>query len=97
MVKEYCAIGVESKKAEDGRQALEHTRAERMVVWNFGEKDINTIRVMLERQGIPIGFINAIKMFYQNNFHNLKLDGESSPAFEVRSGVRQGCPSLVQS
>ena len=44
MVAEYCAIGKESKRAEDGRRALEHTRAERLVVWNFGEKDIKTIR-----------------------------------------------------
>jgi hypothetical protein len=27
MPREYCAIGMESKIAEDGRQALEHTRA----------------------------------------------------------------------
>ena len=47
VVRGYCAIGTESKKAEDGRQALEHARAERMVVWNFGEKDIKTIRVIL--------------------------------------------------
>jgi hypothetical protein len=46
MAKEYCAIGRGSKKSEDGRQALEHTRAERMVVWNFGEKDIKAIRVI---------------------------------------------------
>ena len=52
VVVEYCAIGRESKKAEDGRQALEHTRAERMVVWNFGEKDIKTIRVILAAHGI---------------------------------------------
>jgi hypothetical protein len=29
VIVEYCAIGKESKKAEDGRRALEHTRAER--------------------------------------------------------------------
>ena len=52
MVVEYCEIGNESKKAEDGRRALEHTRAERMVVWNFGEKDIKTIRVILAANGI---------------------------------------------
>ena len=47
---------------------------------------------VLERQGIPSDFINALKMFYQNNIHNLNLDGESSPSVVVRSGVRQGCP-----
>jgi IMP cyclohydrolase len=30
VVKEYCAIGRGAKKAEDGRQALENTRAVRM-------------------------------------------------------------------
>jgi hypothetical protein len=52
VVKEYCAIGRGPKKAEDGRQASEHTRAERMVVGNFGEKDIKTIRVVLAAHGI---------------------------------------------
>jgi hypothetical protein len=52
VVKEYIAIGKGSKKADNGRQALEHTRAERMVVWNFGEKDIKAIRVVLAAHGI---------------------------------------------
>jgi hypothetical protein len=43
---------MESKIAEDGRQALEHTRAERMVAWNFGEQDIQTVRVILASYGI---------------------------------------------
>jgi hypothetical protein len=43
---------MESKIAEDGRQALEHTRAEWMVVWNFGEKDIQAIRVIPAAHGI---------------------------------------------
>ena len=52
VVRGYCAIGMESKIAEDGRQALEHTRAERMVVWNHGEEDIQTIRVIPVSYGI---------------------------------------------
>jgi hypothetical protein len=48
----YCAIGMESKIAEDGRQALEHTRAERMVVYSLGEKDIQTVRVVHAAHGI---------------------------------------------
>jgi hypothetical protein len=52
VVKGYCAIGRGSKKAEGGRQAREHTRAGRMVVWNFGEEDIKTIRVILAANGI---------------------------------------------
>jgi hypothetical protein len=52
VVKEYCAIGRGSKKAENGRQAPEHAHAGRMVVWNFGEKDIKTIRVIPAAHGI---------------------------------------------
>jgi hypothetical protein len=47
MVREYCAIGQEPKKAENGRQALEHTRAVRMAIYNVGERDIETVRVVL--------------------------------------------------
>jgi hypothetical protein len=32
VVREYCAIGSGSKKAGNGRQALEHTRAVRMAI-----------------------------------------------------------------
>jgi hypothetical protein len=39
-VKGYCAIGRGAKKAEDGRQALEHTSAVRMTAYNIGEGDI---------------------------------------------------------
>ena len=46
MVREFCAIGRESKVAEDGRQALEHTRGVRMVVYNLGEKNIQSVRVI---------------------------------------------------
>jgi hypothetical protein len=52
MVKEYCAIGPESKIAEDGRQALEHTRAVRMAIYNVGERDIASVRVILASYGI---------------------------------------------
>ena len=31
-------------------------------------------------------------MFYKNNYHSLKLDGEVSQSVLVQSGVRQGCP-----
>jgi hypothetical protein len=40
VVKEYCAIGRGAKKAEDGRQALGHTRAVRMTACNIEEEDI---------------------------------------------------------
>jgi hypothetical protein len=52
VVRGYCAIEMESKIAEDGRQALEHTRAERMVVCALEKKDIQTARVVLASHGI---------------------------------------------
>ena len=51
-IAEYCAIRKGSKKAEDGRRAPEHTRAERLVVWNFGEEDMKATRVILAANGI---------------------------------------------
>jgi hypothetical protein len=52
VVKEYRAIGPEKQIAEDGRQALEHTRAVRMAIYNAGERDIGTVRVILASYGI---------------------------------------------
>jgi hypothetical protein len=46
VVKEYCAIGRESKSAEDGRQAV------RMAIYNVGERDIANVRVILASFGI---------------------------------------------
>jgi hypothetical protein len=47
VVKEYCAVGRGAKKAEDGHQALEHTRAVRMTAQNVGEEDIKNVRTVL--------------------------------------------------
>jgi hypothetical protein len=44
VVKGHCAMGRGAKKAEDGRQALEHTRAVRMTAQNVGEGDIKNVR-----------------------------------------------------
>ena len=54
VIKEFCAIGRESKLAEDGRQALEHTRAVRMAIFNVGERDISNVRVVLASFGWDI-------------------------------------------
>jgi hypothetical protein len=47
---------------------------------------------VLERQGIPAEYRNAVKQFYKFNVQFIKLDGETTRSFEVKSGVRQGCP-----
>jgi hypothetical protein len=52
VIKEYCAIGQESKSAEDGRQALGHTRAVRMAIFNVEERDNSNVRVILASFGI---------------------------------------------
>jgi hypothetical protein len=46
----------------------------------------------LKTQGVPDSFINAIGKLYTNNKNFIKLDGKTSEAFTVKSGVRQGCP-----
>jgi hypothetical protein len=62
VVKEYCAIGQESKSAEDGRQALEHTRAVRMAIFNVGERDTSNVRVILASFGISAVDMTEILM-----------------------------------
>jgi hypothetical protein len=47
VVKWCCAMGRGAKKAEDGRQALERTRAVRMTAQNIGEGDIKNVRAVL--------------------------------------------------
>jgi len=47
---------------------------------------------VLSRQGVPENIIQSVKMFYQGNQNFLSLDGQTSPAFTSKSGVRQGCP-----
>ena len=47
---------------------------------------------VLERQGIPAEFRNAVKSFYKHNVQFMKLDGDTSRSFQGKSGVRQGCP-----
>ena len=42
--------------------------------------------------GIPVRWIDAIKLFYQGNAHAVKVGGKLYPSFTATSGVRQGCP-----
>lgn len=47
---------------------------------------------VLEAVGIDAGVIGAIKKFYINNYHWLRLKNGTFPSVDVGSGVRQGCP-----
>ena len=74
VVKEYCAMGRGAKKAEDGRQALEHTRAVRMTAQNVGEGDIKNVRTVLGANDI-----------HAANMMDIDID---AMGFRARRGIR---------
>ena len=47
---------------------------------------------VLERQNILVDFRRGIQKLYTNNTQFIKLDGDISESFTVKSRVRQGCP-----
>ena len=47
---------------------------------------------VLETFGIPVAFVNALKLFYKDNTHILRHGTYEATSITVRSGVRQGCP-----
>jgi len=47
---------------------------------------------ILDHIGVPPHFLHAIKSLYIKNTHQLVLDNGLYPSFELKSGVRQGCP-----
>ena len=42
--------------------------------------------------GVPLGFVDAIKLFYTSNTHSLRLHGALFDGPTVHCGVRRGCP-----
>ena len=46
----------------------------------------------LRRYGVSGGLLGAIKSMYQASEACVRMDGEVSELFEVKQGVRQGCP-----
>ena len=46
----------------------------------------------LKRYGVSGDLLTAIRALYQASEACVKLDGECSEWFEVKQGVRQGCP-----
>ena len=50
------------------------------------------LRVALKRNGVSGDLLRAIRALYQASEACVKVDGECSEWFEVKQGVRQGCP-----
>ena len=46
----------------------------------------------LNALGLPGPLMNAIKCFYFNNMHTIKVKGQRFPSMISQSGIRQGCP-----
>ena len=97
MIKEYCAIGQASKSAEDGRQALEHTRAVRMAIFNVGERDISNVRVILASFGIfAIDMTDIDAMGIRDpEGHNRHIDDWRSNDGRKKSKAETYCPVWV--
>ena len=60
----------------------------------FPSMDHGFIWDTLKAVGIPIEFINAIRLFYKGNTHLLRLHGSLFDGPTVYCGERQGCPPL---
>ena len=45
-----------------------------------------------QRHGVSVDLMRAIKVMYQVSEACVKVDGEMAEWFEVKQGVRQGCP-----
>jgi hypothetical protein len=94
VIKGHCAIGRESKSAEDGRQALEHTRAVRMAIFNVGERDISNVRVILVSFGIfavDMADIDAMGI-HDPEGHNRHIDDWRSNDGRKKSKAEAHCP-----
>ena len=46
----------------------------------------------LEASGLPISYIDAIRMIYRDNRHFIPTQDRLKPGPTMRAGVRQGCP-----
>ncbi len=42
--------------------------------------------------GLPLEYVNVLKLFYSNNQHRIRIQGQAFDSVKVHSGVRQGCP-----
>ena len=47
---------------------------------------------VMETIGLPTRYVEAVKLFYVNNRHKLKVGGQLVDGVIVHAGVRQGCP-----
>ena len=58
----------------------------------FPSMDHSFIWETLLVAGIPLEFVSAIQMLYNNNCHKIRVGDQLYDGPTVRSGVRQGCP-----
>ena len=53
--------------------------------------DRSAVWLRLENLGVPKKIVSLIRELYSNTFGCVRVDGQLSDWFEVKSGVRQGC------
>ncbi|CAI9717498.1 Hypothetical predicted protein [Octopus vulgaris] len=57
----------------------------------FDSVDRDTLWKVMQADGIPPKLLNIIKTYYRSARPRVRVYGEVSEPFEIRSGVRQGC------
>eukprot|EP00973_Karenia_brevis_P066470 9239644-Karenia_brevis.AAC.1 len=50
------------------------------------------MRDALTEIGLPVKYVDALKMFYKDNVHWFKCGGQLLKSIILHNGVRQGCP-----
>jgi hypothetical protein len=50
---------------------------------------------VLERSGIQAPYLNIIKAIYSKTVSNIKLNGEKLEEIPLKSGIREGCLSIL--
>jgi hypothetical protein len=64
---------------------LDFTKAYDVVSWRF-------LFTTMEVMGLPVSFIDMVRLLFQDARAAVSLNGEPTASFEICSGVRQGCP-----
>jgi hypothetical protein len=64
---------------------LDFTKAYNVVSWRF-------LFQTMTKMGLPELFIRMVRMLFQDASAVVSLNGEITASFEIRRGVRQGCP-----
>lgn len=58
----------------------------------FDSLEWSFLYAVMQKLGIPIGFLNLVRLLYSNPVARLKINGMIIPQFVLTQGTRHGCP-----